>query len=302
MKTFNKKGVWAWSELAKYILALLFIIAGFAFIDRIRGVSEDVYNKELCQISVILNAKIKRPILGSEHTPIDCPTRYVDIDLDRIAEEVPERDMRHETPIRCRKGFMGMPADGVDLDDEESVNCFVETVNSYIADLHFDCWDQFGAGRLAVFGWESTERKCVICSVVNFDEVVSADIDQAYLQENPYDDYLRSNSPPGHDITYYQYLLDDADTVDLPYFDYTYDDDLAIVFMNEYEGRIRNLIEKFGAPIKCAGKWGFYKVTGEGDTCEVGQLMEDLAAPPEYINQNDLTRYQEVTSYCDVLK
>ncbi len=69
-------------------------------------------------------------------------------------------------------------------------------IKQEIANQMFDCWDNFGEGKLELFDAQS-EKFCVVCSVLNFKE-------KRIL--TGFTDFLATEKIPTRDITYLEYF------------------------------------------------------------------------------------------------
>ncbi len=70
-----------------------------------------------------------------------------------------------------------------------------EIAKKKIADAMYDCWDQFGQGKLELFTDDNVY--CTICHRITFDEDVKI---------NGFSSYLATNYAPGQKISYLQFL------------------------------------------------------------------------------------------------
>jgi len=275
MKHKNKKGTWALSYTGKIIIALVFTALGLFFVKELGGAMHSGYDKQLCKQSVILNSRIKTPGIGTAHFDVNCPTRYVTIDTDEIITETTRSGERKEN-VYCRG-----KKKGVDVDSEESLECFNEFTNKVIANLLYDCWDQFGMGRLEVFSEKTQDRQCVICSRIEFSDNAKKALKGAsstlYLEE--LNDYLKNNKPLLHDISYHQFLMDGQDIVD-PYYGYHTDQTQGIIYRIEYPSKIKEVVGKVRDIII-------------DDTSGDEQTAATI---------NKMLPYEEIKDKCDILK
>jgi len=269
------------------ILALIFTGVGIQIIKRVSKEVSYGFDKGLCKESVIMNSKFRLPFEEGEQFELQCPTRYVKIGLDMITFETAAS--KYEIPLR-----------GIsDLDDRESTNRFFDIVNPIIADLIFDCWDQFAAGQLPVLSkWEDeSQRQCIICSRISFSEEVQASLGGDYWTgmetETSLEEYMATHAPKAvlaggeagqRKITYLEFTLDPLDAfARLPY-EYSVSEPMAVVFsaLNEYQ--LDALI---------------------GDMWEgMKGLIEDprQSGGPSFANKLDFVPYNEVKNECDILR
>ena len=70
-----------------------------------------------------------------------------------------------------------------------------ETAKKKLANAMFDCWDQFGSGKLELFAGDSVY--CHVCHRITFDKDVKI---------SGFSNYLASNNAPNQKISYLQFL------------------------------------------------------------------------------------------------
>lgn len=274
------------SMLAMLILALAFTAIGVKMIQKVDQGTSKGYDKQLCKQSVIMNSKGRLPVLNNEKFVLDCPTRYVTFDKHKIITE--SRNYKDEEKM-CELKF------------GESYNqCFLNKANEKIANMLFDCWDQFAAGRLQVLDtWNNEERQCVLCSRFDFSEEVYVafksdvgDLEIGFTRYRNDDDieqdftlqkYMLGEKPPHHTIYYYDYCMDPLDVFDKPIYDYNLKDAYAIVF---------RAVNKHQANEMYEGLWDKLK----GETLVMGN--EDDQG---FVNTMSLMKYDEVIEQCDTL-
>lgn len=280
----SKKGIeWGMSLTSKLILALAFTAVGLLLVRELSHSMIMGYDKQGCRASVVYNAKFRVPIVEREELTVDCPTRYVTITPKEIITEV--RDQVVKDKIKCG-----------DLSSEKEKKCFLKKVNKEIADVIFDCWDQFAAGQISVFSRYEPDRQCVLCSRVEFtqdvrnlfSEVGEQEVSWAYPGEPdekgyPLDEYMRNHKPLTHEITYYEFTLDKTDAFNPPYYDYDFVKPRAAVFVALNENQGKYLFEKSWEKIK-----------------DVFTEIEDKHEY-DYVNTLEWVPYDEVVQKCDVL-
>ena len=229
-----KKGEITLSTTGQIILAVigLLVVLGAIYFMYVRVTSRS-YDKAACQLSVVANAKVRTPVTNTELWTLDCPTRYVRFTKTGYIEEsgktslkVPFRKGNKRISLEtCERGRSGYY--------EECP--YLEQVNKVISERIMDCWEQFMAGQVSVFSNYNTQRQCVICTVIEFDEDVKKEFGEVYSseilpEEQSLDEYMRTHGPIGRDITYYEYTQDPIDHFNPEYFDYNFDQSYAIVF------------------------------------------------------------------------
>lgn len=70
-----------------------------------------------------------------------------------------------------------------------------EVIKKKIADAMYDCWDEFGRGRLDLFSDDNVY--CVICHKITFDK---------NIKFNGLNEYIATKKAPGQEATYLQYF------------------------------------------------------------------------------------------------
>lgn len=274
MKNMKKRGIWSLEFTGKLILALVFVALGTLMIREIAKGADIGYNKQLCKMSVIANTKAR--LAGKEFYNINCPTRYVTIEQKKYIIE--SKDAKDEFKIECGK-----------LDNDESKKCFFNRVNRLIANLIFDCWDQFAAGQLPVFSQYYEDRQCLICARIEFnnmphnlDGFYSGDSEEYSLEE-----FMRKHNPIGHEITYYEFSLDETDAFLHTSMIYEYDlvNPMTVVFSAMNEDYFKSKISAAWDKVK--------KVVFKDKTSDIEY---------EFVNALDFVKYDEVREHCDTLR
>jgi len=279
----KKAQEWGMSLTSKIILALAFTAIGLLLIRELSQSMIKGYDKQGCKASVVYNTKFRIPIVEREELTVDCPTRYVTITPKEIIIEA--RDHTTKEKIRCG-----------DLTSEKEKKCFLREVNKQIANLIFDCWDQFAAGQVPVFSRYESDRQCILCSRVEFtqdvknlfSEVGDQEVSWVYPpepdeKEYPLDEYMRNQKPLTHEISYYEFTLDKTDAFNPPYYDYDFVKPRAAVFVALNENQARYLFGKTWESVKSI----FVEVKDEKEY--------------NYVNTLEWVPYDEVVEKCDVL-
>ncbi len=175
----NKKAIVA-SKLVKIILVLVVGLILFAFITNFVNLLQKQSPKELCRLSVLAAAKSKligKPLIDS----INCKTRYVNIDHNSI-----DLNKKKVTSINVNNQA-----------------ATIEIVKRTVADELVTAWYQFGEGKLNPYGDFESGNKCIISSVIRFDESFSSKIPRI----NSIGTYLEKTNIAGTNLTYLEYLV-----------------------------------------------------------------------------------------------
>lgn len=257
----------------KLILALAFCGIGILMIREVAKGSDVGYDKQLCKLSVISNAKAR--IAGTEFYEINCPTRYVTIEPKKYTIE--SKNAKEEFKIKCGS-----------LTNEESKKCFFDEVNNVMSKLIFDCWDQFAAGQLSVFSQYYLDRQCLICARIEFKDMpYSLDVFSTHDTDYSLDNYMREHNPVTHKISYYEFSLDETDVFLHEGSIYEYDlvNPMAVVFSAMNENYFK---------AKISSSWDVVK--------KVVFKEPDGDREYEFINALDFVKYDEVNEQCDTLR
>jgi hypothetical protein len=284
----SKKAIsWGLTMVASLILALLFTTAGIQMIRRISKEVNYGFDKGLCKESVIWNSKYRVKYIEAEQFELKCPTRYVTIDVDNIKYEKAEGEPQERT-------IRGVTS----LDDDSSKERFLDTVNPAIADLIFDCWDQFAAGQLAIFSRYEAQRQCLICSRIEFTEKVQVAFGEDWYsgldEETSLEEYMATHSPgtvmvgglENHTISYVEFTLDPVDAFVRQPYEYRVSEPMAVVFTAINEYHVKVLLGDLWEGIK-------------------KYLLRDSRQPkeaPRFVNKLDFVPYSEVKYECEVLR
>ena len=188
---------------------------------------ESSLEKQICKDSVLLKAKAKKiPLLQAEaKIDLHCNTTKIAINsLDQLNTE--------------GKGL--------------------------IANAMYDCWDQFGEGKvdfLDRYSFRYQKTFCFICSKIEFDKSIAGN----KFDINLLTSYLNEQYIPSTDMKYSEYFFNTKNTkVDVPEFKVlTIDKPLYVVF---YATQERSLVEMLGA----IGTGGVLGLTGG---CLVGLVI-----------------------------
>ncbi len=280
----NKKAEISSTFIIMLILSLSGLGIGTLLINKVGEGTTKSYDKQLCKFSVVENSKYRLPVANEQVYPLDCPTRYVSFEKDKANFE--SRNFKGKKKITCGN-----------LNNNRDRECFLKKSNEVIADLIFDCWDQFAAGQVEVLSpWEEN-RQCVLCARFEFSQDVQQRFKEIGSSEIAFtsfrgdtpktdftlDNYMRSHNPPHHKISYYEFSLDALDAYKFPYYDYNLQEPYAVVFRAMNKHQITRLID---------GAWDFISENHLQNTADEG----------DFINVMDIVKYSEVETVCDTLE
>lgn len=279
------------SVFNKYVLAILFLIFGIVLIGKLFGgfFFESKTTDAACFYSVLRNHEERIPGVYVEQVKINCPTKYITFFPGGYEEEfeVVDRGFLSFKKQNTEENKQVYDCSGTD-DQEE---CMFYNINKKIASEMARCWNDFHEGKLRVFSLYETDKQCVICSSITFDnEIVKKYGDEGMISmlgpENPFYDldwYMRHQNYDPFDITYYEYTLDTLDkNWEYPYYSYDVSNDYSIVFIALNKHHLKNVLE---------GAWESVKteLLGADEKDEEGNFINTLELIP-----ND-----EVGIYCD---
>lgn len=256
----KKKGELTTSEVFGMILLALSLVVLIGLAVQFGERADKGYNSQLCRTSVVANSKLNTPILGDGVWPIKCPTRYMYFDTDGFIEESGDykaeilfstkaKDIQYDNkPFSDCMNDKSITGSG-DLKKEDI--CKIRNINTIIMQRHYECWEQFGRGELALFNRADTDRQCVICSVYDFSEEMEKKYGSYYSSEvlperHTLDYMMRTKGPLDRNITYYELTMDPMDIFDQPYFDYSFDESYASVFIANNDNYIQTKMQQIG--------------------------------------------------------
>lgn len=289
-KISKKSQIWSMEYISGLIIAIIFLVAALFIVKELGESMSQGYDKQICKTTVLFNSKLRDPTSQIQQVDVKCPPRYITIGLDEITFE--SGDSKTTEDIKCRTGLRKKGTDN----SEESKKCFLNIVNEATADLLFDCWDQFGAGQLRVFSNYNLDRQCLICSriefkkevqdlfafgelPISFSEFKGDTIEKDYTLDN----YMRSHNPQLHEISYYEFTLDQTDAFQYPYYDYSFDKPYSAVFVAMNENAIKQILSESWTKFK---SWFDDTVPNE---------------PVYFANTLEFVPYDEVVEKCDSL-
>ena len=289
----KKKGQdWSMTLVGQLILGLAFLGIGLFIVKELSAATNPGFDKQSCKTSVVYNSKFRVPYLEAENFPVDCPTRFVSVGTEEIVWDI--RGKETKTKIKCGN-----------LDAEKEKECWVARTNKVVANLIFDCWDQFAAGQVPVFSRYTEDRQCIICSRIEFTDAVKGrfqsvgsqplgffyDIPDPEDEEGkgaklaPLNEYMKTHAPFGHDISYFQFTMDKTDAYSLPYYDYTLTEPKAVVFVALNQNQAKNVANLAWEKVRSLF------VSREGNK----------KTEYEYVNTLEFVPYDQVINQCDVL-
>ncbi|MBW2977593.1 hypothetical protein KY331_01990 [Candidatus Woesearchaeota archaeon] len=279
---FKKSQFWPATFTAKLIYALIFTVAGIFIVREISEAAVTGYDKALCKSTVLANSRLRNPYTQVQHIKVSCPTRFVTVGLDEIIIE--SGGDKQKIEIKCKEGIFKKGT----KDTEKSKKCFLNKTNSVMANLIFDCWDQFGAGQLRIFSnypSEAKYRQCMICSRTEFkQEVKDLFAGETVAEENTLQEYMIKHNPKFHQITYYQFSLDQTDAFNPPQYYYTFDEPWSVVFVAQNKHAIKD---------------GLIKPTWEA--FEAWWTETQPKEKEMFVNTLKFVEYDGVVDECDVL-
>jgi hypothetical protein len=180
------------------VLAILVLLVYVYFGTRIAAVGDEALPRESCRSSVIVKANAK---IADNAISLNCHTQFVDIKKNGVIKNGNNID----SPLN---------EDGV---------------KRAIADELYDCWYEFGEGKIQPFGSELLQNKkhCVICSEISFDDATVAAIRSGEIKNflpatvssgklSGFEDWLKNNNVGSFGAsgteqkTFYDYLSSTA--------------------------------------------------------------------------------------------
>ncbi len=178
-----KKGLIMSEGLIAFIIAIIAILLILKLVTIEKQGIESFSSREICKQSVQRNAELHIRSYNPPSTMINCPTAYLDFQKDKISYE-----------YRSQKQTIGLKGS----DDQKK-----EQTERIIADEIYNCYNQFGEGKLDLFG--GPKKYCSVCSTLKF-----SDKD---FKLNGYEFYgfLMKNTVPNKElakegVTYFDYM------------------------------------------------------------------------------------------------
>ena len=190
MEKRTKKGE---LEMEHIIIAIILIIGFIAlayFLVRldIGGVGEDA----ACKLSILAKATAPNWLPGVPPSiPIECVTKKICLGGECLGNFDGEKNVEKKK---------------LSKDKNESMRLIEKTV----ADEFYNCWDDYGRGKMDIFGSlsesvlasEKARPRCVICSRIALDKNNPTDVANDFnIRE-----YMSNNKPTGSDFNYFKTL------------------------------------------------------------------------------------------------
>lgn len=167
MPVLSKKGDYNTTVMMEWIVILVLAVMLFVFIRNSALLNTDITAKETCKRSVQQYAQLKFPGI----------------------------DLASTGMIKCP-----VTKQVIDASNEEAAK-------RQIANAMYNCFDQFGAGKLELFDTRrgSTDSYCVVCSKVSFTD--------KSRKLSGLAEYLSETTIPGKDVDYYTFFKGSAASV-----------------------------------------------------------------------------------------
>ncbi len=179
---FVKKGIAtnALIALAAAIATMIFLL--WYLLIQTSGITE-AQQRDICKESVKKNAELHIKTYNPPSEMINCPPSYIEISNNKISYEY-----RSRTKSISIKG------------NEEQKKAELQRI---MADEIYYCWNQFGEGKLDIFG--GAKKYCSICSVISFKE------NTPEMNGFEFYSYLIKNTVPNTElsqqgVTYFDYM------------------------------------------------------------------------------------------------
>ncbi len=151
----NKKALQSTLKNLLIILIIAIILFGFA-----KELSDGLIkqtNKEICKLSVLKKAQFKILKAGMESdSPLECHTNYIDITEKGIYISDNKKDKDLDVKFKGKT--------------KEESN---EVIKRYLANQLYDCWYQFGEGKIDFLGeidFGKSNVRCFPCANIRFEE------------------------------------------------------------------------------------------------------------------------------------
>jgi hypothetical protein len=248
----------------KYVVGIILVLAAFFILygltGTIIGVIKQSGSEAKCTASAQLSSKTM--VAGVETVSLDCPMKLAEIKMDDLRAEAKNAKSEIEKIQSSEKkigiSYFANP-------DATKINEFA--LDKKVAEEMEMCWQKLGEGQLELFNawynpvttgeiswakWMPTLKTppitCVICARIKFD----SEIQEKYPDVQSLNEWLKINTVPRKDITYYDFLIDEVHDQYLftPSWDFKTNEPIAVVFarMNydKSKGILRNVLDNFG--------------------------------------------------------
>lgn len=229
-----RKKAMMFQQLAVTLLLVVSFLAYFSVTDSYAGVFSDTAEKSVCELSFAAAAQAKK-IGQADKVNLKCPINQINLTYDMLSEQ----SNNVKSYIENYKGEKFFFQNEIE-----------HSMNKFIAKQMVDAWKASSEGRLDVFenvwSWGSIglpDKKplnCVVFSRIKFDEKIQSEFKGETITS--INEWLKKNSIKNREGKYtdmMDYLSDDGEQfVFQPYYKYTTDDMLAIVYvrMNLHAG------------------------------------------------------------------
>ena len=276
----------------KYIVGIILVLLVFFILFGISGkilqIIKESGNDAACTASAQISSGTK--IGGIETIQLNCPIKLIDIKMGDLTAEINKaRDQLN----RISKYNQNNPNKPITVEyfmNPDSKKLKEYALDQKISEQMRKCWYTLGEGKLDLFNaWYGDQNKhywdilfpkdkipitCVVCSRIKFDQ----DIKTAYPEVKSLNEWLKMNTVPSKDVTYYDYLIDELHDQYLFTMDWSYktDEPLAVVFAR-------------ANPQYLIGK--------------AAQFLQflDITKAPEAVDALYLIPYSQTANYCDYL-
>jgi hypothetical protein len=246
-----------------------------------------------CTASAQLSSSTR--IAGVETVSIDCPMKLIEIKMADLRAEMTKSKNTIKTIQNSGKDT------GINyFNDTENAKILKEfALDKKVAEEMRACWQKLGEGNLELFnawynplGTESVPwikwlpklldpakppTTCVICARIKFDSDIQTDYP---IVEESLNEWLKINTVPKREVTYYDFLIDEVHDQFLftPSWNFTTKEPVAVVFARmsaNSGGFLRNMLANFG--------------------------LTDLGKDQKGIDVLYLIEYSKTREYCDYL-
>ncbi len=142
----KKKGITPITMISSLVIAIVTLLFLFKITQTQVEAMDNAFLREACKQSVQRQSELHIKTYNPPSEMINCPTSYLDFTRDKINYEYGDR--KKSTKLK-----------GSDEDRKE-------TMKKAMADEIYYCWNQFGEGKLDLFG--GPKKYCSVCSVLTF--------------------------------------------------------------------------------------------------------------------------------------
>jgi len=241
MKSKYAKGRRGMDLITGAIMALIIVGVLLILVAQMFGSMKGSAEEKLCFANALTNSQIKAPGGFEVFQLTNCPIINVEVKVKELTKE----SSYAASYIKKYDTY---------FTDKNTINY---NANKIVAEQMESCWSKLGEGGLSLFdNWDDffkTNKKCVICSVVRFDQ----DSINRIAQENngkttitSLREWLKNHPVPGKTpkISYFEYFKDpDYEMPDLLFgeFDYDVSKRFAVVFVRATQSKIEDFGKLF---------------------------------------------------------